>query len=357
MIRFRDTFLCFFFLGLLGSSVSAEEFYTEQELLGITPQADPALVRALVENQHVLEAAEIESRLRVAHFLAQVMTETGGLRRLDENMNYSAARLTQVFSRRVITPEKALEIERQPRLIANWVYGNRLGNRGRHTDDGWNFRGSGYIQLTGRDNFLRRGAEIGQPLEESPEIARGPITGLTAATAYWRARAINAPADCNKRREVRVLVNGPAAHGLNAAIAWFNRIWTTMYADRPEFARELLACVEETDIVPTGDTDDAVAAILVEEGFLSDDAAEASDAGALSYALRAYQSSRGLEETGTVDEDTFYALTDPSEWRVLGTARVRLGSAGQPQWICLLRLGSRGACGADVRAWHRRNRR
>lgn len=303
---------------LFGPTIgSAQQYFSEQDILRVSPRANPALVRALVDGQAGLRDGGINSKMRVAHFLAQVMTETGGLARLDENMNYSAATLIKVFSRKVISVAKANEIQRQPMVIANWVYGNRLGNRGRDTSDGWNYRGSGYIQLTGRDNFLRRGQEIDMPLVDEYDRARDPGAGLQVAIAYWKARKINAAADLNDRRQVRVLVNGPAAHGYDASVVWFNLIWTRVFRDKPDFGTEL-AWIEGSEVVTAADSIAAIAGILTDDGFLPGGAVE-SDPGsaAFSDAISAFQQSREIPVTGVVDEATIYAITDPVEWRSL----------------------------------------
>ena len=196
------------------STASAKELLlTADDIRIIAPKAKSEFVQALLDARGEFEAAEINTRLRMAHFLSQVLTETGGLKRIDENMNYSYKALMRVFSRRTVSEADARRIAGKPREVANWVYGARLGNRGRNTNDGWDFRGSGFIQLTGRDNFTRRGADIGLPLADNPEMVRQAKEGLTAAIAYWQATGINAAADANDRMKVRKLVNGPAAAG------------------------------------------------------------------------------------------------------------------------------------------------
>jgi putative chitinase len=259
----------------------------------ITPQASDALVRALVDNLHEIRTAEISNNLRFRHFLAQILTETGGLRRLDENMNYSAQRIQDVFK---VEEQISLSIAGDPKRVANYVYGNKLGNRGRDTDDGWNFRGSGYIQLTGRYNFRMRGREIDQPLEGQPDLARRPREGLLAALAYWRARSINAAADRNEIQAVRRLIN-PPLEGLAASRKWLNRI--NLVVSGFEAGEAIDADSEE---------------ILRDLGLLKPMGAE-SGQGDPTAALRDYQRSRGLAETGQVDMETFYSLTDPQEWR------------------------------------------
>lgn len=297
----------------LASSVpvlAQSAFVTFEDIKRVSPTAKDELVQALIDLQPELAAAQINTDLRMAHFLTQVMTETGGVARLDENMNYSFDTLMRVFSRKVVSEAKAREIARKPREVANWVYGGRdeLGNLGRHTNDGWDYRGSGYLQLTGRYNFRERGAAIGFPLEEKPDMAREPRAGLLAAIAYWQARNINDAADDNDIRRVRILVNGPKAHGLPQAIVWFDKTWKRIYATRPNSGIEASAVVDAEGLFDQ----------MMENSGLLDSGTEAGNIDTdRSDALRRFQTELGLAVTGTLDEATQLALLDPREWRYL----------------------------------------
>lgn len=298
-----------------GPAAAQEQLVTFEDIKKISPNANDELARAIADNTDLFEEHGVNTRLRMAHFLAQVMTETGGLRRLDENMNYSEGTLLRVFSRRTISAAKAREIARKPVEIANWVYGARLGNRGRDTQDGWNYRGSGYIQLTGLSNFRSRGDEIGINIADDPELARQPDAGLRAALAYWSARNINEAADNHDRRRVRVLVNGPAAHGHEHAKVWFNKAWTRVFRDKEAAGFETGAL--ETALVPDANEDALYDGILQENGLLPMDFAstESGAPDARAEAIRTFQSEWGLDETGEIDLETEYALLDPVEWK------------------------------------------
>lgn len=298
------------------SNVLARELplFQKEDVYNFSKRADANLVQTLVDNQKLLLDAGITTRLQLAHFFAQVATETGGIQRLDENLNYKKEQLVKVF-KKSITEQKASEIAGKPREIANWVYGNKLGNKGRHTNDGWNYRGSGFIQLTGRGNFRERGDDAKLPFETNPELARKPFEGLIAATAYWAANNISDVAASNDIRKVRKLVNGPAVHGLDAARIWFNRASRVFKISTAGSAQEdaiLIAAASEKESV------NAVIDALESLGFLGSsvrqESAEAREK-SVSDALRSYQKSRGLNETGTFDEDTLYSITDPQEWR------------------------------------------
>ena len=89
--------------------------------------------------------------IQLAHFLGQCEHETGGFTLFTENLNYSSQSLRNTFGRYYPDPLLATQHHRKPQLIANHVYGGRMGNN--QPNDGWNFRGRGAVQLTGRNNY------------------------------------------------------------------------------------------------------------------------------------------------------------------------------------------------------------
>lgn len=107
-----------------------------------------------IKNQfESLKQFEINSKLRLAHFLAQTSHESVGFNHTAENLNYSADGLMKIFSKYFPDKLTALKYERQPEKIANRVYAYRMGNGDEASGDGWKYRGRGYLQLTGRNNY------------------------------------------------------------------------------------------------------------------------------------------------------------------------------------------------------------
>lgn len=121
----------------------------------------------------------ITTSLVVAHVMAQFSEESGGGTEMVENMNYSAARLLKVFPSH-FTPAQAIAMQHQPRLIADQAYNGRMGNRP-GTDDGWNFRGQGFSQLTGRSNYVALSKVTKLDLVNHPEFLRDPDHALDCA--------------------------------------------------------------------------------------------------------------------------------------------------------------------------------
>lgn len=174
--------------------------FTRETLSHIAPKARNDLIEVLVNAEAEFREAGVVTPLRMAHFLAQIATETGGLRTITENMNYSARRLTQVWPGRFPTLKSAQTFANNPEKLANKVYGGRLGNT--QPGDGWRYRGGGMMQTTGRDNYRRAGHE------HDPESLRKPYPALVSALKYWSANGLNALADRDDLAAVRKRING-----------------------------------------------------------------------------------------------------------------------------------------------------
>jgi len=129
----------------------------------------------------VAQKFQIDSALRLAHFLAQCGHESGGFRLTKENLNYSAKGLNGIFKKYFPTLESALPYERKPEKIANKVYGGRMGNGPESTGDGAKFCGRGYIQLTGKDNYTAFGKSIGEDVCANPQVVAEKYALLSAA--------------------------------------------------------------------------------------------------------------------------------------------------------------------------------
>lgn len=159
---------------------------TEAVIRRLAPRARDDYVKALTEGDAIFEEYEINTPLRMAAFLATALHETGCLTITRENMNYSAQRLIAVFPKRYAgNPSLAAAHAHNPKLVANFNYGFRLGNEdnGAADDDGWLFRGGGLFQTTGKANFRRMGKLAGVDLVAKPELIDDPMVSLEAACA------------------------------------------------------------------------------------------------------------------------------------------------------------------------------
>jgi putative chitinase len=128
----------------------------------------------------------INTPLRLAHFLAQCGHESGGFRLTQENLNYSAKGLNGIFKKYFPTEAAAAPYNRNPQKIANKVYSNRMGNGTEASGDGYKFRGRGYIQLTGKDNYTAFGKSIGVDMTVNPDLVASQYALLSAAWFFTK---------------------------------------------------------------------------------------------------------------------------------------------------------------------------
>jgi putative chitinase len=176
-------------------------------LYAIAPNARPEIVKAIVSNgPRLLIAYGADKPLRLVHFIAQTVHESQGLTRLEENLNYSASRLCEVWPNRFPTLASAAPFAHNPQALANKVYGGRLGNSG--PDDGWRYRGRALIGLTGRANYQTYGRVVGVDIEAEPDRAAEPVLAFELALAFFRRTGCLTAADRDNVSELTRLING-----------------------------------------------------------------------------------------------------------------------------------------------------
>jgi len=180
---------------------------------------------------NLIKAGERESLqhpLQQAHFLTQILHESGNMRRTTENLNYSAGGLQRVFKKYFPDAETAEQYARNPKKIANLVYGNRksLGNRGVESGDGWQFRGRGLIQLTGRNNYIKFFKWLlGLNWYINQKIINSVATDLAvdAAVYFWETRGLDRLAMEDNIRKITKKVNG-STHSVPERTELLNRV-------------------------------------------------------------------------------------------------------------------------------------
>lgn len=152
----------------------------------------------------------IDTPLRIAHFLAQVLHESAHLKAVSENLNYSADGLLKVFRKYFKTRAHAERYARQPEKIANRVYAGRMGNGDEASGDGYRYRGRGLIQLTGKSNYRAFSKWVGYDCLADPDRVAGSYAALSGVF-YWDANGLNSLADTDDLVAMTKRING----GLN----------------------------------------------------------------------------------------------------------------------------------------------
>lgn len=159
----------------------------------------------------ILPKYEINTVERVAGFLAQTCHESANYTKLEENLNYSAERLVAVFPKRFPSLSAARPFHRKPQMIANRIYSNRMGNGSPESNDGWNFRGRGPIQITGKYNYTECSKYLFKDLRliKTPElILLDKKICVGSAVWYWNSRNLNKFADSKNIVGMTRAING-----------------------------------------------------------------------------------------------------------------------------------------------------
>jgi putative chitinase len=183
----------------------------------------PAEQRA--EYAPLMEAAFAEfgitTKPRLAAVLGQLAVESNELRVWEENLNYSAKRLCQVWPKRFPSLDAATPFANNARALANKVYAGRMGNTG--PEDGYNYRGRTPVQLTGRDNYRAVAKFLKLPLEDNPDLANDKATAFRVVGSYFRdIRPMLNVADKGDFKAVSRAVNG-GDEGMDARLKYSNR--------------------------------------------------------------------------------------------------------------------------------------
>lgn len=171
---------------------------TESQIRRIMPKAKNENIRAFVDafNKYS-ELFELNTKMRVAHFLGQCAHESAELNAVEENLNYSADALRRVFGKYFKTPAEAAAYARKPMQIANKVYANRMGNGSEASGDGWRYRGRGLIMITGKAmyrNYQNSGFCNGDLVNNPAWLAQYP-GALKSAMWFWKANNLSTIAD------------------------------------------------------------------------------------------------------------------------------------------------------------------
>lgn len=197
---------------------------TEDQFRTLYPAAqDPGSWVAAMNK--VFPKYQINTPKRISAFLSQCGHESGGWIVFEENLNYSAKRLVVVFKKYFPTLDSALPYDRKPQMIANKVYGNRMGNGPESSGEGWKYRGRGPIQLTGKDNYTRFAKEMfddWQNVVDNPDwITADRDFALMSAIWFWNNNKLNQWADSGDMKELTRRING-GYNGLEDRIKHYN---------------------------------------------------------------------------------------------------------------------------------------
>ena len=170
---------------------------------------------------------KIDTPRRVAEFVGQGVVESGNYSILEENLNYSAKRMTQVWPKRFPNVKAAEPYAKNPKALANFTYGSRMGNRP-GTNDGWDYRGRGIKQLTGRENYTEFTKWAKSKYPDAPDFVKYPDKvkefpwAVLSAVWFWYTKGVYKFADNDDTTGATKAINGGTI-GLAERIAAVNK--------------------------------------------------------------------------------------------------------------------------------------
>ncbi len=170
------------------------------------------------------EEFSINTKERFAMWLGQCAHESNQLNVLRENLSYSQRGLMATWPKLFPTIEVANQFARQPQKTANYVYANRLGNGPFESNDGWNYRGGGLIQLTGKGSYAAEEKALGIPLVRSPGKMEIPEVAARSAAHFWSSHGCNELADAGDFDKITETINGPRKLGLAERKAFYENV-------------------------------------------------------------------------------------------------------------------------------------
>ena len=205
----------------------------------LAPGAHASYSEAVRQGAPLFQKHGITTPLRMAHFLAQAMHETGGFRILRESMNYRAPRIMEIFgvgihSAKVTAAEAAALAHNEPALservygLGNPTKARELGNT--RPGDGFTYRGNGVMQTTGRGSHRRMGDACGVDFEGNPGLVTNPEHALKPALQEWTDGRLNVAADADDIRKITKRING-GFNGLAERKALFARLLPLIKSD------------------------------------------------------------------------------------------------------------------------------
>ena len=155
----------------------------------------------------LLNSYQVNTQLRIAHFMAQIEHESN-LKPVSENLNYSAEGLMITFKKYFPNPTMANFYAKKPIKIANRVYADRMGNGNETSGDGYRFRGRGFIQITGKSNYLVLAKDTRIDCFNDPDLLLEEANSMISALWFWQKNKLNDFADKNDIVGITKKING-----------------------------------------------------------------------------------------------------------------------------------------------------
>ena len=174
-----------------------------------TKEMDKKEIDISVKYKSLFSKYEINTPLRKAHFMAQIDAESG-LKPSRESLYYTKVdRLREIFRRPFKNKSDSFIAGyiKNSEKLANYVYANRMGNGNESSGDGFKYRGGGFIQLTGKDNYKKLSKDTGIDYVSKPELLETEADALISAMWFWKKNNLNKYADGDCLDHISDIIN------------------------------------------------------------------------------------------------------------------------------------------------------
>ena len=199
----------------------------EAQQLADAVKIDLAHAEALLPGiETAIKTADLDTPARLSAFLAQTGHESGGFKFLEENLNYKPETLCRVWPSH-FNEENCHEFSGNPEAIANTAYAGRMGNGDAETGDGWRYRGRGFLQLTGKENYEHASSDLGFDFVSEPDAVATPEGATLTAAWFWKKHNLNHYVDNNDFTQMTKIINGGTI-GLEDRVARFNHAMSVL---------------------------------------------------------------------------------------------------------------------------------
>ncbi len=199
----------------------------EAQQLAEAAKLDIGHAEALIEPMNMaIEKADLSTNARIAAFIAQCGHESDSFRFMEENLNYKAESLIRTWPSH-FNEENAEEYAHQPKKIADRAYANRMGNGDEESGDGWNYRGRGWLQTTGKKGYEELSDATQIDFLTNPDTVATPEGSAISAAVFWEKHGLNRHVDNNDFVGLTKAINGGVI-GLEDRMARFEHAMSVL---------------------------------------------------------------------------------------------------------------------------------